>query len=162
MSKRPSQEAWAEARTRWEADPKENFETIGQAMGVSRVAVSKRAAKEGWERVKTLRQIVQKAQLQADKVSAKVSEVSGAPLKSAAELAVDVRSDVLERHRADWAEHRKFFGLDEIKEDFDNGKKAKISAEMLLIRQKGERAAYGLDEESKGGETGFESLVADL
>lgn len=161
MSKpRPTADAWADARRRWEADPKENFETIGKSLGVSRVAASKRAAKEGWERVQSLRQIVEKAQLQADsKVTAKLSQVTEEERKEATVAqAINKRADVLVQHRGDWEEHRELFPLTEIKQDFEVGKQAKISAEMLMIRQKGERAAYGLDtEEDPGGVLGAAS-----
>lgn len=145
---RLNKDQWAKARELWESDPTANFETIAGLFGVSRVAVSKRAAGEGWEKVQPLASINEAAQLRADaKVSGETDKVSGETRKRATvEAAIDVRADVLERHRADWASHRKHFSLDAIAEEFENGKKAKISAEMLLLRQKGERAAYGLDD----------------
>jgi predicted transcriptional regulator len=155
MSKpRPTKDAWEAARHKWEADPSETFESVSQTLGVSRPAVSKRASAEGWERVQSLHQIIEKAHLQADKVTAKLSEVTGVSAKTTVETAIDIRAQLLDTHRADWTEHRSLFTLDSILEDFDNGKKAKISAEMLTLRQKGERAAYGLDtgdEQASGG-----------
>lgn len=137
---------WLAARQRWEADPRANFETIGKEMGVSRVAVSKHADKEGWARAKNLRQINERAHLEADvKVTPKLSDVSDVTGKTTEQAAVDVRSDLLVSHRGDWVSHRELFPIADIKADFESGKKAKISAEMLAIRQKGERAAYGLD-----------------
>lgn len=162
MSKpRPTKDAWAEARQLWETDPQQTFESIAAGMGVSRPAVSNKAKKDGWERKKTLRQIVERAQIQADKVTTKLSDVAGVTLKTATEAAIDVRADVLERHRSDWAQHRALFTLEEISADFDSGKKAKISAEMLMIRQKGERAAYGLDA-GDVAKSEFEALISDL
>jgi hypothetical protein len=73
----------------------------------------------------------------------------------AIEAAEDIRADVIERHRADWAEHRTHFKTGDIAAEFELGKSAKISAEMLAIRQKGERAAYGLDD----GETSQKAEV---
>ena len=147
MAKRPSPDTWLSARKLWESDPTHTFESISKVVGVSRVAVSKRAEKEGWSRPESLRSIVEKAQLQADaKVTPKLSDVSPETRKAeTAQMAVDVRADVIDRHRSDWAQHRTHFDLPSIKDDFEMGKKAKISAEMLLLRQKGERAAYGLD-----------------
>lgn len=143
---RPTKDRWLEARERWESNPTETFESISKWVGVSRVAVSKRADKEGWKRPTNLRQIVEKAHLQADaKVTPKLSLVTAETAKRTEQTAVDVRADVLEVHRSEWARHRELFTLEDIQEDFDNGRKAKISAEMLLLRQKGERAAYGLD-----------------
>jgi hypothetical protein len=161
MSKaRPNKDAWANARKRWEADPKENFETIGQSLGVSRVAASKQAAKDGWQRVKSLRAIAQKAQLQADeKVTAKL-QVSSGNTKTATDLAVDVRASIIETHRNDWEEHRILFPLSAIEDDFEQGKKAKISAEMTMIRQRGEQAAYGLDDQKNVDEVdSYEALL---
>lgn len=155
MATRPSAEAWQIARSTWEADPKQNFETIAKTMGVSRVAVSKRAndKDDPWVRVQSMREIVTKAQRRADerevaaKVSADAAKVSGVTTKRASEeAAVDLRADVLERHRSDWVVHRSLFTTDEIKAQFEVGKAAKISAEMLAIRQKGERAAYGIED----------------
>ncbi|RTL00413.1 MAG: hypothetical protein EKK59_04485 [Neisseriaceae bacterium] len=146
MSKpRPTKDAWAEARQLWETDPQQTFESVASRMGVSRPAVSNKAKRDGWERKKTLRQIVERAQIQADKVTTKLSDLPGVTSKTDTEAAIDVRADVLERHRSDWRTHRELFTLQSISADFDAGKKAKISAEMLMIRQKGERAAYGLD-----------------
>jgi hypothetical protein len=100
-----------------------------------------------------LRQIVEKAQLQADaKVTPKLRDVSQVTGKSTEQAAVDVRADLLEAHRTDWKRHRELFTLDKISADFDEGKKAKISAEMTLLRQKGERQAYGLDDGAAGPE----------
>ena len=53
---------------------------------------------------------------------------------------------MVETHQGEWERHRTLFAIDAIKADFDLGKSAKISAERLMIRHKGERAAYGLDE----------------
>lgn len=144
---RLTQDQWGQARLCWESDPGATFESIATVVGVSRVAVSKRAAKEKWERVESLRSINEKAQLLADtKVSTKPDQVSDETRKRlTVAAAIDVRADVLDRHRADWVEHREHFSLSAIATEFEDGKKAKISAEMLLLRQKGERAAYGLD-----------------
>ncbi len=151
MAARPTQDAWLAARQRWESDPTETFESISKVVKVSRVAVSKKADKEGWQRPVSLHEINQKAQLQADlKVARRVSperrEVTAVTGKSNEQAAVDVRVRVIETHRADWWLHRDLFPLDKIAEDFEVGKQAKISAEMLMIRQKGERDAYGLSQ----------------
>ena len=99
-----------------------------------------------------LREVVERAHFKADRreLDAKLdgqldAGSSKVPTAASAAAAEDLRADVIERHRADWSEHRKLFTLQEIKDDFEQGKAAKISAEMLALRQKGERAAYGLD-----------------
>jgi hypothetical protein len=149
MAKRPSADSWLAARQRWESDPTQTFESIALQVGVSRQAACKRAEKEGWARPANLRQINERAQLQADaKVASKPVEVDSPSSKTLEQAAVDVRAHVLEKHRTDWISHRALFTLADIAADFDRGKQAKISAEMLLLRQKGEREAYGLGNES--------------
>lgn len=116
-----------------------------------------RAKKEGWTRVASLSGINERAQFKADaKELGKLGGQLGKPSAKAVELAEDIRADVLERHRSDWAEHRQYFKVPEIAADFEKGKSAKISSEMLLIRQRGERAAYGLEDSSPADSKGRE------
>lgn len=144
---RLTQDQWAAARIKWEADPTLTFEALGKEFGVSDEAIRKRCKSEQWERVASLRSINERAQFKADaKLGAKVGGEVGRPTAKTTELAEDIRADVIERHRADWAEHRTHFKTGDIAAEFEIGKSAKISAEMLAIRQKGERAAYGLDD----------------
>ena len=148
--KRPSADQWAAARAKWEADPMLTFEALGRELGVSREAAGQRARKEGWERDASLHDVARRAQFKADQREAAeklpVELPLGSTKRATRELAEDIRADVIERHRADWAEHRQHYRTGDIAADFDLGKSAKISAEMLAIRQKAERAAYGLDE----------------
>ncbi len=175
MAKRPHHDAWADARLRWEANTNATFESVGKLLGVSRAAVSKRAGKEAWSRPESLHQINERAQLRADARQAKrqgrkvanavpsTSKVDDATRKEAvADVAADVRADVLERHRADWAAHRGLFDLALIAKDFEMGKKAKISAEMLLLRQKGEAAAHGLNDGQSSGNGAYERLRSEV
>lgn len=175
MAQRPHHDAWANARLRWEADTSVTFESVGKLLGVSRAAVSKRAGKEAWSRPESLQQINERAQLRADARQAKreshkvaqttpsTSKVDDATRKEAvADLAADIRADVLERHRADWAAHRQLFELASIAKDFEMGKKAKISAEMLLLRQKGEAAAHGLNDGQGPANGDYERLRSDV
>lgn len=138
---------WAAARIRWEADPGLTFDALGKSLGVSHAAVGQRARREGWARDPNLADVSRRAQFKADqRALAKLSPQVSAESSKTRELAEDIRADLIERHRADWAEHRQYFRTADIAADFDLGKSAKISSEMLAIRQKGERAAYGLDE----------------
>lgn len=152
-----SKDKWGEARIRWEADPRETFESIGQWLGVSRAAVHKHAKANGWEKAQSMGDIALRAQKAADAaaltpvVDASTAQVDGvtqkrAPLQASVEQAIDLRSKVIQMHRAEWRKHANLFPLDDIKDDFDVGRKAKISSEVLAIRQKCERAAWGLDQ----------------
>ena len=152
---RLTKDQWAEARIKWESDPTLTFGELGQQLGVSHVAVGQAAKKQGWERAPDMRSIADRAQLKADArehARKLTSESYNESYKSAGgetlarAMAEDIRADVIDRHRADWAEHRVHFTTSDIAADFDKGKSAKISSEMLAIRQKGERAAYGLDD----------------
>lgn len=138
---------WAAARVKWEADPTLTFAALAGELGCSHVAVSMRSKKEHWQRCPDLRTLAELAHAESDaREAAKLTpQLSPESAKTRA-AAVDLRADVIDRHKADWAEHRQHFGIGDIAADFDTGKSAKISAEMLSIRQKGERAAYGLDE----------------
>lgn len=158
---RLTKDQWAEARIKWEADPTLTFEALGKALGCSHAAVGQTAKKQNWQRAPDMRSIADRAQLKADareksKLSAETLAESfkktGIETFDARELAEDIRADVIERHRADWAVHREHFKTADIAANFEIGKSAKISAEMLAIRQKGERASYGLDEASSSSE----------
>lgn len=161
---RLTSDQWQDARQAWEADPTLTFEGLAEKLGLSRQAVSKKAKGDNWSKVGALRKVAERAQLKADR---KVAQVAGATPKSAEdatfEASVEIRADVIDRHRSDWAEHRKLFRLQDIKAKFEAGKQAKISAEMLLIRQKGERAAYGLEDTGGGAPAGSTAeILAEL
>jgi len=155
---RLTKDQWAEARIKWEADPTLTFEDVAQSLGISRPAVSKMADKVGWVKSGNLQSINRAAHIRAD--SAEVTgdvtdqvtnEVTNAPAKSplpaSTELSTDLRSKLIQSHRAEWRNHARLFPLEEIKADYrKNGTAGKISAEMLSIRQKGERIAWGMDE----------------
>lgn len=168
---RLTSDQWQDARQSWEADPTLTFEGLAEKLGLSRQAVCKKAKGDSWSKVGALKKVAERAQLKADSKVAQPSKVAGSAPKKAAdatfEASVEIRADVIDRHRSDWAEHRKTFTLAEIKAKFEAGKQAKISAEMLAIRQRGERAAYGLDDAGGGAPSGttaevLAALVANL
>jgi len=163
--KRLSKDEWLEARQTWEADQTISFEALAERLGVSRPAVSKMAAKQGWVKAGSLDSINRAAHIKADaadiesldQVTGKVTdEVTGEtlkrePLKQSVELSTDLRARIIQSHRAELRKHASLFKLDDINRDFENGKKAKISAEMLAIRHKAERLAWGMDETQAEG-----------
>lgn len=136
---------WSDARSKWEADDSVTFGSLSRDFGADEAAFRRRAKNEGWMRTGAMRGIAERAHIKADQ---NVRGMSGAGLQNreAISAAEDIRADVIERHRDDWREHRECFSVSGIAADFDLGKSAKISAEMLKIRQAGERAAYGLDD----------------
>lgn len=144
---RLSADLWAAARIKWEADPTLTFVTLGKELGLSDEGVRKRCKAEQWERRPDLRTLADLAHARSDarEVGAKVGAKVGSPTSKSRDAAVDIRADVIDRHKADWAEHRQHFTIGAIAKNFDLGKSAKISSEMLLNRQKGECDAYGLN-----------------
>lgn len=109
---------------------------------MSKTAIIKRSKAEGWSDGEDVAALIRR------KVTEKVSGVVTAenPKKRAAAIdaAADRSAEVVRRHQAEWEDHRTRFGS--VPADFGDGKLAKISAEMLKIRQEGERRAWGLDE----------------
>ena len=71
------------------------------------------------------------------------------PSAGAEEVAVDLRAELLDRHRKEWGEVRRLFcrSLKEAENarGFEVAKFAKISAETVELIQRGETRAWGLD-----------------
>lgn len=155
---RLTKDQWSAARIEWESDGAVNDSMIADKYGISQQAVTKKRIRDGWQRVGAMQTISQRAQMEAD---AKLCQSQSNIVKHNQKadvigVAVEIRAKLLETHREDWKEHRQQFTISEIANDFTLGKSAKITAEMLKIRQEGERKAYGLDEqqtqESKSAE----------
>jgi len=145
MAKRLSKDEWAAAPVLWGADPEQTDVSIADRYGVTKQAVTQKRKRDGWQKVGALHSAGQRAQFVADSKHCP-NVVLGNIKAKTVDLAVEIRADVLGRHRNDWVEHREHFTLKDIADNFDLGKSAKITAEMLKIRQEGERKAYGLDD----------------
>lgn len=150
---RLTKDQWLEARQLWEASPTASFVSVGEHIGVSHVAVMNAAKRDGWVKSGNLASINRAAQIKADgaEVTSQLTgqltgETNKKPLAASTELSTDLRSKLIQSHRAEWRKHAGLFTLDNIKADFVEGKSAKISAEMLAIRQKAERIAWGMDD----------------
>ncbi len=129
-------EAWQEVRAGYEIGA--TLSDLGRRFGISRQAIAKRAKAEGW-------QIDPQA---ASEVLARVAvKVASSPAKKdqAIEAVADQAAEIVRLHRAEWAGHRGLFPLKDLAQDFEAGKRAKIAAEMIGIRQRHERQAWGLD-----------------
>ena len=136
---RLTQDQWDSVRAEREAGS--SFRELAARHGVSDAAIVKRAKSEGWSDGKDVAEVIRR------KVSEKVSGIvsTGNPKKKAEaiEAAASKAAAVVDMHKGEWAAHRDRFGA--TTEDFEDGKLAKINAEMLKIRQEGERRAHGLD-----------------
>lgn len=158
--KRMSPEEWAGIRAKWETDPRDGYTWIVAEMNlsVSHVAVLKRARKEGWAKKASLKTIVERAQARADsKVTAKVT---GKVTPVTESESVDLRADVIEKHRDEWGEHRQLFTLQGMlgEDGLGVARVAKTAAEAIKIRQEGERKAWGLDAIAEDNSSGVATL----
>jgi len=123
-----TKQQWQQARVEWESNPDLTIAELARRYNVSRNAVVERKQKEGWR----------KAGIDDCKKEG--------PLPQSLQAYAENVDAILQLHRQEWAQHRELYGIDAIAENFELGKAAKISAEMLAIRQKAEREAWGLNE----------------
>lgn len=148
---------WLEARQAWEADATLTFDALSDRIGVSRQAIGKMAAKQGWVKSGSLDSINRAAQIRADRaeVAQKVADATDKkPLPESLDQSTELRSKLIQSHRAEWRKHAQMFQLEAIKADYKTvGTAGKISAEMLAIRQKNERIAWGMDDDKSDGKT---------
>jgi len=66
--------------------------------------------------------------------------------------AIQVRAEVLRRHRVEWSAPRKIAYEAMKEESLDKARLAKVMAETITMIQAGETRAYGLDRASRGGD----------
>lgn len=148
---------WLEARQSWEADPTLTFEALAERVGLTKQAVSKMASKQGWVKSGSLDSINRAAQIRADaaEVDSQVDQsTTKKPLPESVDQSTELRSRLIQSHRAEWRKHAQMFQLEAIKADYKTvGTAGKISAEMLAIRQKNERIAWGMDDDKSDGKT---------
>lgn len=172
------EEQWLAARMRWEADPTVSGADIARDLGVSRNAVNQRIKREEWKRVSDQKDLARRAYDRADEEAARQQReerarelvAAGREREAAAEraraeqtveVAVDMRATILGRHRKELDGARNLV-YEAIKgKDFDKAKLGKITAEALVIIQNGERKAWGLDSEDKGGNGGEVKVVIE-
>ncbi len=158
--KRMTAEQWEIVREKWESDPREGHSWLIEEMGlgVSLQAIRKKAAIEGWAKTLTLEGLRRKAFSMADeKVHEKVHGLTFY------EASIDIRAQVIEKHREDWEAFRNVFPLERLSGDIDEAKKAETVARVYAAMHAGERKAYALDEqqgEAKGAEVNISALEA--
>lgn len=139
---RLTQDQWESVRAEREAGA--SFDSLAVKYGVSKTAIIKRAKSVGWGDGSDLAETIRR------KVTEKVTGIvtTGNPKKKAEAIdsAADRGAKIIARHQADWEAHHESFTVKAVEGNFDTGKRAKVCAEMLAIRQKAERSAYGLDD----------------
>lgn len=136
---RLTRDQWETVRAEREAGAV--FTDLAARFGVSHTAIIKRAKAEGWGDGKDVEEAIRRKV--SEKVSGVVSTETPKKKAEAIDAAADRVVEVIARHQQEWADHREQFGS--VPADFGEGKHAKISAEVLKIRQEGERRAWNIE-----------------
>jgi hypothetical protein len=137
-------EQWGEARALRESGM--SLTEVAAKMGIDRAAVSRRAKREAWSDGSDIGDAVRRRV--TERVTGIVTSRDPKKVAEAIDAEAARAAAVVERHRHELEEHAALFAVAEIKANFEVGKSAKISAEMLAIRQKAERIAWNLDDNS--------------
>lgn len=152
-TKKLQPEQWLAARVLWESDVKMSFADVAAKFGCTKQAVHSKSKTEGWRKVGADSRVIAGAHSKAD---AAMQEIEASPLVvrqyaeseirgATEEIAIDIRSKVLERHRKEWDGPRSLIYDGMRTKDNDKVRLGKTSAEALKIIQDGERRAFGLD-----------------
>ncbi|WP_288078616.1 hypothetical protein [Pseudomonas sp.] len=154
-----SDELKAAARALWEGDPNISMADVAAEVGVTVRAMRRWTQEENWSKRK--QDMSERAHAAADNYKGKLSELGPeitteqqkqAEADAAEETAVQLRAQVLDRHRKEWNAPRKL-SYDAVKaKDFNQMKMAKITAEALTLIQNGERKAWGIDSGPDGNQ----------
>ncbi len=142
---------WESIRAEWEAGA--SATSLAKKYGCSKTAIQKRIAKEGWSRdlEPEIRRKV------AEKVAGVVAPGNPEKRREAVEGEAARRAAVERRHRTEWEEvtelRREAIEArhDDVQHAFERAKLARILAEVTAIKQKGERAAWRLDDARESG-----------
>lgn len=164
----PSPERRATARVLFEADPKATVAGVAQQLGVPVKLVSRWRAEDAeigkpWQKAQArLPDLEGRAKEAADQLQTTLADTGRElvdPLtaaevaqQAADRFAVDLRAQVLDRHKREWAGPRKlaYKALKKADENdteggFAMGRCAKILAETLTLVQAGECRAHGIN-----------------
>lgn len=147
---------WETIRAEREAGA--SFPELAARHGVSHQAIQKRAKAEGWGDGRDVGDSVRRKV--AEKVAGVVAGCNPKKRADAINTAADEAAGIIRTHREEWAEHARLFPTSSIAEDFNLGKSAKISAEVLTIRQAGQRKAWNMDKDDSNQAQG--TIVVNL
>lgn len=154
MARRLTADEWTAVRKAFETDPRLSFGDLAKKFGISKQSIHAHAKAEGWERVISLQELHERAQLRADRlVDGKPDDQALASSRlDGIDEATARRAAVLERHRTEWNMPRKLAYEAAQSRDIEKARLAKTIAESLRNIQEGERKAWGLDAgEPNGG-----------
>jgi hypothetical protein len=160
----------AAARALFEGQPGATIDTVAAAVGVDHKLIRSWKAEGKWVvATRPAAGLSARAGELANKFKVRMSELgkslsdevaaAEASREVAQEFATDVRAEVLDRHRKEWAAPRKVAyealqqaGKGDIAGGFERAKLAKITAETLTLVQVGECRAYGIGHDARAGD----------
>lgn len=159
------EERFQAARVLYETLPGMTFDKLAEHTGVSARSLEDRSRADGtWSKMPLLppKNMSDAAQAVADHYTKKVTEFGDeiteeqkkvALVDTAVEVAVDLRAQLLDRHRREWdvLQYHLNKNLDPRntmadKEKFERAKFIKITAETIQIKQAGQRKAWGIEQ----------------
>lgn len=168
----------AAARAIYEGQPGMSCAAVAAQIGAPEGTVRRwksdaTAAGSPWKNARvTIQNLSGKAGELANSFKVKMSEL-GKPMDDAVaareaekavseEFAVDVRAQLLDRHRREWSAPRKIiYEAMQGGGDLDKAKLGKIAAETLMLIQTGECRAYGMDQAARGADQARTVVVID-
>ena len=165
QTQKPGAIRQAAARALFEGTPGATCDWVAEQVGVSAGHVRRWKSEGQWApAIKRLPNMSALAGEAANKIKVKMSEL-GKPLsdevaaaeasKEVAEsMTIDIRAQVIDRHRKEWSAPRQLAYEAIKKRDFDTAKLAKITSETLTLIQGGECRAYGIDFKSRSPDGG--------
>lgn len=160
----------AAARALFEGQPGATIDTVAAEVGVEPKLIRAWKADGKWVvATKAAAGLSARAAELANNFKVRMSQI-GTPLSDEVaaaeaarevgqEFAVDIRAEVLSRHRKEWAAPRKVAyealqqaGKGDVAGAFERAKLAKITAETLTLVQVGECRAFGLNHDARAGD----------
>lgn len=160
----------AAARALFEGQPGATIDTVAAEVGVEPKLIRAWKAEGKWVvATKAAAGLSARAAELANNFKVRMSQI-GTPLSDEVaaaeaarevgqEFAVDIRAEVLSRHRKEWAAPRKVAyealqqaGKGDVAGAFERAKLAKITAETLTLVQVGECRAFGLNHDARAGD----------
>ena len=129
---------WETIRAEYEAGASQS--DLSKRFGMSRKAIQKHIAAEGWT------QDVSGAvnRMTEAKVAGIVAGCDPKKKAEALSRAANAKAAVIMRHKSEWDRHQALIEEALADGSFDKAKLAKITAETIRIRQEGERKAWGI------------------
>ena len=158
------EERYAAARIMYEATPGMTYAKLAEETGISWRSLEERGRKEGWAKRHLLppQGLTEAAQELADTYTGKLQEYGpelspeqkqAALQETVIETAVELRAQLIERHRREWGAIRQMVYEGIKKREYgDVAKLAKISAETLQIIQSNERKSWGIEKQNPDGD----------